>query len=571
MNPVAEALWDSDARVKESGWEAGCLEGTRVEVLEGIYSWSDEPSGSLYLLSGTAGTGKSSIVHTVCEDYSKRGRLGASFFFSRSQEVRSKAEPLIRTLAYQLSHTLPLRAAISEALEDKTLLRASPIRQLRELIVRPLETLQKSHPLPSAILIVIDALDECEGGDGSASIFHFIPVLAKNLAQSSAPLKVLLTSRPNAILARAFSEQSRQSGSLKLLTLHKVEPSIVNRDIHLYIAHKLNAFAEEHGVDGWPSNRDVVALVELSGGLFISAVTLLRLLEFDIVATKSNPREALLTLLGNNPPRLGLDGSYQEVLRKIHLCNPSTSPKAQMQLHEIRALLAFLVLSFDPLPEPSIDTLLGIQCALHFPILRSVFEIRDHRPLKAIHTSFCDFITDLNRCKDDVLHVTPSVCHRDLARLCLEKLNSTLKRNFLDVKGSHIMNSDVKGRVSDIPMDVCYAAKYGIEHLLRCTLSDELRTLLERFLADKILYWIEILSYLQYLKEGLATLKRLSNAINASIPLHTLSPSHMLAESRLHFGSSDQRLLSASKGALRCDIPISNAHLLLCIAISASR
>jgi hypothetical protein len=253
----------------------------------------------LYLISGSEGTGKSSILHTICEGFSKRGRLGASFFFSRNQEVRNKAEPLIRTLAYKLSCTLPLRGYISEALDDTTLLRASPTLQFQELIIRPLEKLHKSNPLPFSILIAIDALDECDGENSATSITHFIPILAKELAQTSVSLKVLLTSRPNRVLAGMFPPQTSYTGR-RLLSLDDIGASVVDRDLRLYITHKLEVFNEGNRVDGWPKEDDIKALVKLSSGVFISANKLLKSVEFRARTSNISSSQGLSTLLATS-------------------------------------------------------------------------------------------------------------------------------------------------------------------------------------------------------------------------------------------------------------------------------
>src|SRR4051812_35992052 len=61
-----------------------CLEETRVELLQEVEQWSWNPNGEfIYWLSGSAGTGKSTIARTVATTLEKAKQLGASFFFSR--------------------------------------------------------------------------------------------------------------------------------------------------------------------------------------------------------------------------------------------------------------------------------------------------------------------------------------------------------------------------------------------------------------------------------------------------------------------------------------------------------
>ena len=61
-----------------------CLEKTRIELLQEMEQWILNPDGEyIYWLSGSAGTGKSTIARTVATTLEKAKQLGASFFFSR--------------------------------------------------------------------------------------------------------------------------------------------------------------------------------------------------------------------------------------------------------------------------------------------------------------------------------------------------------------------------------------------------------------------------------------------------------------------------------------------------------
>ena len=60
-----------------------CLPNIRVELLQQVRVWADDPDGRcIFWLHGMAGTGKSTIARTVAHEFSSRNRLGASFFFS---------------------------------------------------------------------------------------------------------------------------------------------------------------------------------------------------------------------------------------------------------------------------------------------------------------------------------------------------------------------------------------------------------------------------------------------------------------------------------------------------------
>jgi hypothetical protein len=82
-----------------------CLEGTRMSVLSRLHEWarSPSPTSSVFWLSGTAGTGKTTIAKTFCDQVARAGFLVASFFISRQDEARRDPGDIVRSLAYDLA------------------------------------------------------------------------------------------------------------------------------------------------------------------------------------------------------------------------------------------------------------------------------------------------------------------------------------------------------------------------------------------------------------------------------------------------------------------------------------
>ena len=50
----------------------------------------------IYVLSGLAGIGKSTVAFTIADRAKTAGRLGASFFFSRDEAERSNAKKFFK-------------------------------------------------------------------------------------------------------------------------------------------------------------------------------------------------------------------------------------------------------------------------------------------------------------------------------------------------------------------------------------------------------------------------------------------------------------------------------------------
>ncbi|KAG9312475.1 hypothetical protein JVU11DRAFT_6861 [Chiua virens] len=141
-----------------------CLPGTRLELLAHLTDWVDNPSCDqpVCWLSGPAGSGKSAIAQSVAEKYASRRRLAASFFFSRKEISRRKAQGLFPTLACQLLVFAPsIRPALLDALDtDATIPTKVLTEQARRLLQEPIVSSTCSFPEP--VLIVVDSLDECD-------------------------------------------------------------------------------------------------------------------------------------------------------------------------------------------------------------------------------------------------------------------------------------------------------------------------------------------------------------------------------------------------------------------------
>ena len=143
----------------------GCMAGTREQILDELEQWAiDDTAPKVCWLNGMAGTGKTSIAHTLSNRLDEKHILGASFFCSRSasQEVRD-ASPIIPTIATKLSHASPpLRFAMVQIIEKEPDVGSMHTRskQFRLLLVEPMKR-ALGPSVKTYKIVVIDALDEC--------------------------------------------------------------------------------------------------------------------------------------------------------------------------------------------------------------------------------------------------------------------------------------------------------------------------------------------------------------------------------------------------------------------------
>ncbi|KAJ6456916.1 hypothetical protein C8R45DRAFT_1221981 [Mycena sanguinolenta] len=105
----------------ESFPQPRCHPETRTRMLEDLHNWAldRDPQHKILWLHGPAGAGKSAIMQTLSRKLGDAGRLGASFFFKRSDPARGNGKALFATIAYQLAINVPwLRVKISQTVEN---------------------------------------------------------------------------------------------------------------------------------------------------------------------------------------------------------------------------------------------------------------------------------------------------------------------------------------------------------------------------------------------------------------------------------------------------------------------
>jgi hypothetical protein len=137
----------ADAAFNSRLWEQEpqCLPETRVDLLQQIKEWGENPRGAcIFWLSGIAGTGKSTIARTVSRHFAEQKYLGASFFFSRGRGDLGHAGKFFTTIAVQLANTLPaLKPYVCKAITNHSNIDKQGLsEQWKHLIFQPLSDLK---------------------------------------------------------------------------------------------------------------------------------------------------------------------------------------------------------------------------------------------------------------------------------------------------------------------------------------------------------------------------------------------------------------------------------------------
>ncbi|KAH7886710.1 hypothetical protein F5I97DRAFT_1869601 [Phlebopus sp. FC_14] len=502
-----------------------CLPGTRLGLLERLTEWVDDRDSGQRIcwLSGLAGSGKSAVAQTVAEKYASQHRLAASFFFSRKEMARRTAQRFFPTITCHLLTFAPsITPAIVDALSDDYTIPTKVLaEQMRRLLLAPLSAVENSHKDPT--LIVVDSLDEC---DNEKMAREVVVLLAELLRDCRWPLKVLLTSRPEAHILRTFRQED-----LRALTCpFQLNDFNVEDDIKSYLDHafediRLNVADASSTMslpDDWPPEADVQAIVQKSSRLFIFATTVVK-----FVGDKHhNASSRLDTVLRGSIQ--GASASLYADLDTLYLDALRTYPDAD----KTRLLLGAVAFVFSPLSTRALNSLLcqfQVDASLTADSLRSVLVVPDAAQDGAIriyHTSFRDFLTNPQRSRQ--FFVDAVVYHRILARACLESMIRQLTTDMCKLRDPTILHTQL-ANLSElcklhIDAGVQYACRHFAHHLSLVPKDERLNETLvicvQGFARGYLLNWIEALSLLGELDSAVISLRLVANWLKCSSDPH---------------------------------------------------
>lgn len=131
--------------------------------------------------------------------------------------------------------------------------------QFQKLVIEPLSKIQQGSSGGNPVVIIIDALDECEKDD---DIKLMISLFSSEQFQSS-KLKVFVTSRPQLPVRLGFSTIK---GTYEDLILHEIPPLVIEHDIYAFLEHELAKIRDSYNASvpdernlpsDWPGQSNI--------------------------------------------------------------------------------------------------------------------------------------------------------------------------------------------------------------------------------------------------------------------------------------------------------------------------
>ncbi|CAG8013453.1 unnamed protein product [Penicillium salamii] len=513
LSPVSGAAFDSYVDQHEDQ----CLPGTRTDLLSQISEWASSPQGRcIFWLNGIAGTGKSTISRTMAKSFNLSQSLGASFFFKRGEGDRGNARKLFPTIARQLAISIPEIAPVLQELvrENPGITKKTMREQFEKLLLRPLNILERSKIPTQAMVIVIDALDECDGDSDIRLILQLLPQLQN---QAAARLRVLLTSRPDLPIRMGLSKIADDDH--KDFVLHDIPLEVIKHDISLFFDYRLTEIRTERLLPSdWPGDEGLQKLVALSVPLFIFASTICRIFE----EPDWDPIDSLTEILARQNDQSKLDKTYLPILDR--LLSRQHEKHTEKLVSEFQQVIGAVVTLESPLSVLSLAKLLNLPerlIRLRLDPLHSLLRVPDNEtvPVRLFHLSFRDFLLDPETRKKTPLGINETEMHYRLAKQCLLMCQS-LRKNICGLLNEGIQRTEIDRQTVDafLPPELQYSCRYWAYHLIKCIDLDTmiytaLIFLTRHFLRKHFLHWVEAMSLLGLTSEILGILDRLQTAL----------------------------------------------------------
>jgi len=472
-----------------------CMQGTRQWLVDSIHHWlNNQLAPNILWLSGSPGSGKSTIASTLVSQLGEMGWLGSSFFFKRGDIALSDPAALWRTVAFDVAQKDSFFAEklienLKEGRVDPT--RADIATHFKYLIEDPftvsLEKRQATDTIRSPV-VVLDALDECGSDPSQSKQRHiFMDTLIK-WSRLHPSFKLVITSRDQNITS-SFREVCHH---IPIATGNLISHE-TGLDMQIFFERRFADIASQYSsLHSWPGAPIIQQLTDRAAGMFIWAETVISFLR------QGPPHEQLDVILAGAFREEGdvIDQLYEQTLRY--------SFQNAKLLDRFKRVVGAIVLAKTPLHRDGLKHFLGKQedeLTIDFILLKlsSVISTRttDGR-IQINHLSFTEFVCDPKRGKEFAIDYTT---HNQIMTLaCLKIMKERLRFNICELETSHVHNDklNLTDRLKKaIPDHLSYACTFWAEHLQSTSVEIDTLNEVREFMHIRLLYWLEVLSLIK--------------------------------------------------------------------------
>lgn len=486
------------------------IEASKGSLLRNVYSWVldnpdyrqwvSDPPHQLLWIKGDPGKGKTMLLCGIIDELrrSNPSKL-VSFFLCQATDSRiNNATAVLRGLIYMLIvQQPPLITHVRKRYDvaGKTLFETSNAWvALSDIFTDILK-----DPILKDAYLIIDALDECVAD--LPQLLHLIT----NVNSISRHIKWIVSSRN----WDDIEELLKKSEQKVRLCLELNEESI-SAAVRTYIHYKVNDLAVQKNYDALTKDAVQQYLVYNATDTFLWVALVCE----ELASAKVKKRHTK-QILHTFPP--GLNALYKRMMDQI-------DPRDADVCRQILAILAItyrplalreLLSLFKPLEDfdddvESLEEIIG-SCGSFLTVRKDVVYF--------VHQSAKDFLL-----KVAAAQIFPSGVsheHHKVFSKSLRTLSHVLRRDIYNLGARGIPIERISTPDPDPLASVRYSCVYWVDHFCNSlsqetSQGDDLRdgSIIHTFLQKNYLYWLEALSLLRSMSEGVVAVRKLGNMVS---------------------------------------------------------
>ncbi|KAM0513499.1 hypothetical protein ACHAPE_007761 [Trichoderma viride] len=461
--------------------------------------WRDNPQYRLLWIKGDPGKGKTMLLCGIIDEIesSTTTMHCLSYFFCQATEIRLRNSiAVLRGLIYMIIIQRPLLISYVREKYDSSGKQLFNDGNAWEALSKILMAILNDTSLNDAILIV-DALDECVEG---------LPLLLEFISQASgsSQAKWIVSSRNWPVI-----EENLDTAMQGVRLCLELNEASVSTAVHAYIKYQTQELTEKKGYDTTTQHAVEQHLTSNAHGTFLWVALVCQELR-DPNVKKRHTLHKLETLY---PP--GLNSLYQRMLENI---------RDSLDADICRQILAIISIVYRPIKLAELDQLLDSDDNYDNDDLSDIigscgsFLTIRNNVVYFIHQSAKDFLLD--KSSDQVLASGIGSQHHMIFSRSLGILIKTLHHDIYNLRLPGFPIEQVSRPNSDPLAPVAYSCIYWIDHFndSKYLQSSKERSQSEetkdegailRFFELKCLFWLEALSLLRGLTEGVTAIQKL--------------------------------------------------------------
>lgn len=452
--------------------------------------WRWGQDGRLLWIKGDPGKGKTMLLCGIIDELKQSEAVNISFFFCQAADVRiNSATSVLRGLIYLLVDKQPGLLSHVRSRYDQAGKQIFEDANAWVSLSKILKDILDDSTLLSTYLI-IDALDECSTG---------LPLLLDFIIQSSSAfpsIKWVVSSRNWPIIEECL-ETADQKTTIGL----ELNEASISEAVEIYIQYQVRYLTELKRYNTEMSQAVFQRFLKNSQRTFLWVA----LVSQELAKTS---RWNTLAKLDTIPP--GLTALYNRMLDHI-----LTTEDAGL----CQNILAVMLNVYQPL---TLDELIGFvdmpygfsndykALAEIIALCGSFLTVRNHT-VSFVHQSAKEFLIQMHPLHLFKLGIKEN--HRAIFRRSLKVMIKALRRNMYNLSFPGFPLDQVSRPDPDPSSVARYQCFFWVEHLQECGFeaSEDLEEggLVDEFLKQKYLNWVEAISLLGGMSEGIAAMVKL--------------------------------------------------------------